>query len=211
MYYILIIIVIIILYFYIIHLTEGFESGTPRCPNLLIQKDGSYYLYNTKLKQVPGVNPIVFKDLNEYTTFLEWQKTQGINCPVLYLQQGYNAQGEKEYKIRPSTTELQGGLPPVSLSQQTTINAPIPENSAIIIPPSNDFLTQPQPALSNKNPPYPKEDNPNEYWLWNEPPKKKAIGKFSDPMSKYWKGAKYTQNLVDKGFYQGNEVQIYVP
>ena len=29
-----------------------------RCPNMLIEKDGAYYLYNSNLAVVPGVNPI---------------------------------------------------------------------------------------------------------------------------------------------------------
>jgi hypothetical protein len=36
---------------------EGFgQSLTTRCPNMLIEKDGKIYLYNTKLSNVPGVN-----------------------------------------------------------------------------------------------------------------------------------------------------------
>lgn len=49
--------------------TEGFESTNlstdEKCPNLLIQKDGKIYLTNTKEKEVPGVNPIVFDNLEE--------------------------------------------------------------------------------------------------------------------------------------------------
>jgi len=107
------------LYFYVSysgkqHLLEGLTSnnGEQRCPNLLIQKGSKYYLYNTNLVEVPGVNPIEFNDLEEYTEFLEWQRGAGIRCPVLYLQNSYDAQGERVYKVRPSVNELEGGLSP---------------------------------------------------------------------------------------------------
>ena len=109
------------LYFYIYYsgnskLLEGLTTmnGELRCPNLLIQKGAKYYLYNSNLAQVPGVNPIEFNDLEEYTEFLEWQRGAGIRCPVLYVQNTYDAQGNRVYKVRPSVTELEGGLPPTT-------------------------------------------------------------------------------------------------
>jgi hypothetical protein len=70
-----------------------------RCPNLLIKKDDAYYLYNSKKANVPGVNPIRFNNLEEYTEFISWLKGQGIRCPVLQLQQTYDTQGERTYRI----------------------------------------------------------------------------------------------------------------
>ena len=58
------------------NLTEGMQTkgGSPRCPNVLIQKGTNYYLFNSNLAQVPGVNPISLNNLEEYTEFLEWQR-----------------------------------------------------------------------------------------------------------------------------------------
>lgn len=106
------------LYFYVKYSshpsTEGMETakGEQRCPNILIQKGAKYYLYNSNITKVPGVNPIMFNNLEEYVEFLDWQRGAGIRCPVLYVQNTYNAQGERVYKIRPSAIELQGGLMP---------------------------------------------------------------------------------------------------
>ena len=86
------------------------NSNKLRCPNLLVQEDKNIYLYNTRLAEVPGVNPIKFNNLEEYNSFLDWQVSQGIQCPVLVLQKSYNAQGNREYKIRPSINDPQGGL-----------------------------------------------------------------------------------------------------
>lgn len=80
-----------------------------KCPDVLIQKGAAFFLYNSKRANVPGVNPIRFENLEEYTEFTEWQRSQGILCPVLYLQHAYDAQGEPVYKARPSPTNLQGG------------------------------------------------------------------------------------------------------
>ena len=91
---------------------DGNDLGAPRCPNMLIQKGTSLFLYNTKLAPVPGVNPIRFENLEDYVEFMEWMRGQGIKCPILYLQHSLNTQGESIYSIRPGPTNLQGGLPP---------------------------------------------------------------------------------------------------
>lgn len=95
--------------------TGNQEGFAPRCPNLLFQRGSRYYLYNSKLAKVPGVNPISFEHLEEYTEFLEWQKAQGIVCPVLYLQHGINAQGDDTYTVRPSVSNLNAGATPQAM------------------------------------------------------------------------------------------------
>ena len=165
---------------------EGLTTmdGEFRCPNLLIQKDSKYYLYNSKIAQVPGVNPIEFNNLEEYVEFLEWQRGAGIRCPVLYVQNTYDAQGERVYKIRPSVTELQGGLPP----------------SAPIQPPPVPPL---MPTQGQKPDTTTSENDPDCY----------TDGLLFSPnaMCNNWGGAEYTEALVDSGYYSGNEVMISVP
>ena len=114
--FLLILVFLIGLYFYTKGAgdVEGFE-GQPRCPNMLIQKGSRFYLYNSKVAKVPGVNPVEFENLEDYTEFLEWQRSKGIRCPVLYLQQTFDAQGNAVYKVRPSVSEPQGGIPPTSI------------------------------------------------------------------------------------------------
>jgi hypothetical protein len=96
---------------------EGFElsGGSKRCPNILIQKGSVFYLYNSKLTKIPGVNPLQFNSLDEYIEFTDWQRSQGIRCPILYLQESYDAQGNQVLKARSSPTELNGGLQPLKL------------------------------------------------------------------------------------------------
>jgi hypothetical protein len=87
---------------------------------------------------VPGVNPIEFNNLEDYTEFLDWQQSQGIRCPVLYLQETYDTQGNLIYKSRPSVSDLQGGLPP-------NINIPVHGYD-----PENQNIGVPTPSLNNK-------------------------------------------------------------
>lgn len=169
---------------------EGFK-GEPRCPNLLIQKGTKYYLYNSNLAQVPGVNPIEFNDLAEYTQFLEWQRGAGIRCPVLYVQNTYDAQGERVYKVRPSVTELDGGLPP-----STPVSLPLKfaqMNNAENGYPAYDQSAYYVGALDQI-------ENSHYNMLYSD-----------NPMDPNWGGAEYTQSLVDTGYYKGNEVSINVP
>ena len=187
------------LYFYINYSgsKEGLTTmnGEMRCPNLLIQKGSKFYLYNSNISQVPGVNPIEFNNLEEYVEFLEWQRGAGIRCPVLYVQNTYDAQGNRVYIVRPSVTELQGGLPPtvpVALPTKNVLTSPTnPSISPTISPtnPSQAYYTQPIPQM-----------NENENLLYSD-----------NAMDDNWGGAAYTKALVDAGYYSGNEVSINVP
>lgn len=196
------------LYFYVTR-KEGFENkmfttnnGELRCPNLLIQKGSKYYLYNSKLAQVPGVNPIEFNNLEEYTEFLEWQRGAGIRCPVLYLQNTYDAQGERVYKARPSVTELEGGLPP-------TYAVPPPVKFTQLV----DATRADAPYNQGSYPAYDQTD----YYQGSITPldqlnyAKENLLYSDNPMDPNWGGTSYTQALVDSGYYKGNEVSINVP
>jgi len=196
------------LYFYIFYsknprLLEGLttSNGEKRCPNLLIQKGSKYYLLNSNIAQVPGVNPIEFNTLEEYTEFLEWQRGAGIRCPVLYVQNTYDAQGNRVYKVRPSVTEPEGGLPP-------TTPVPIPLKFTELV------------DAGRNDPPYNQGSYPaydqSSYYVGAITPLDMVKNSdynmlYSDnPMDPNWGGAKYTQALVDSGYYKGNEVDIKV-
>lgn len=205
---------------------DGFtnnKSKQPRCPNLLIQKGSRFYLYNSKLAEVPGVNPIEFENLEDYTEFLDWQRSQNIRCPVLYLQETYDAQGNKVYKSRPSVSEPQAGLPPSSASP-VGIASQVPPFMETSLEPVGD-QAYPNPTLlvdaTRNDPPYnqqsyPAHDQTSYYIGTTTPLDKMDIDQEKapvspNPMDPNWGGATYTQSLVDKGFYKDDEVQIYIP
>ena len=192
------------------------KSGI-RCPNLLIQKGSRFYLYNSKVAKVPGVNPVEFDNLEDYTEFLDWQRSQGIRCPVLYLQETYDAQGNPVYKARPSVSEPQAGLPP-SIASST---GDIIQESTLG---DSNALAYPNPTLlvdaTRNDPPYNKNSYPaydeSSYYIGTTTPldamdisqEKSAVS--PNPMDPNWGGSEYTQDLVDKGYYKDNEVSLYV-
>ena len=163
--------------------TMSIMGGTSgRCPNMLIQKGAAFYLYNTKLAEVPGVNPVMFNNLEEYVEFLDWQRSQGIRCPVLYLQEVYDSQGNMTYKARPGVTDPQGGLPPTTASFDANVtqfpsepgipayeNPAIPDQSSIpsssyAIDPSNRYPNLERTLLvdaTTNDPPYNKNSYPS--------------------------------------------------
>ena len=221
--YLFVLIFFVGLYFYIKNAepkcVEGLtnnNSSNQRCPNLLIQKGSRFYLYNSKLAKVPGVNPIEFDNLEDYTEFLDWQKSQNIRCPVLYLQEIYDAQGNPVYKTRPSVSEPQAGLPPSIASSSGDI---ITESSLG----DPNALAYPDPTLlvdaTRNDPPYNYDSypayDPTNYYIGKTTPldamnineENKTVS--PDPMNPNWGGSSYTEELVDKGYYKDNEVYFY--
>lgn len=200
--YLFIVLFLVGLYFYIkSNELEGFTNSTSRqCPNMLIQKGSKIYLYNSKLAKVPGVNPVEFDNLEDYVEFLDWQRSQGIRCPVLFLQMTHDAQGNTVYKVRPSITEPQAGIPP---------NFPVYPNPTLLVDATRNDMPY------NKNS-YPAFDQSSFYTGTTTPLDAMNIEQENmlyspDPMDPNWGGPDYTQNLVDSGYYAGNEVAIRIP
>jgi len=185
------------------------DNSGNECPNLLIQKGKVLMLYNTNKPVIDGKNPIPFFNLDEYIHYLEIQREKGINCPVLYLQQENNTQGEDVYRMRPNPFELQGGLPTM-----TTINNQNIQN--IQNTETDNMKVYEYKDASRDNPPY----NNNQYnsfdpygqdvGLYTEVDKihdSTEMNKISDnPMDSNWAGITYTQQMVDSGKYIDNNV-----
>jgi hypothetical protein len=228
--FLLILVFLIGLYFYAkngdIISNEGFtnnQSSGPRCPNLLIQKGSRFYLYNSKLAQVPGVNPVEFDNLEDYTEFLDWQRSQNIRCPVLYLQETYDAQGNRVYKSRPSVSEPQAGLPPSAAAPIGIASQVSPMMETSLEPVGDEAY--PNPTLlvdaTRNDPPYNQGSYPahdqTSYYIGTTTPldamdiNAEAATISPDPMYPNWGGADFRQELVDKRYYKENEVNIYVP
>ena len=174
------------------------SSNKNRCPDILIQKGSKLYLHNSRLASVPGVNPLKFNNLEDYVEFTDWQRGQGIRCPILYLQHSFDAQGKPVYKIRPSPLNLQGGLPPVASSGPVAANA----NASFI----DDADKPPMNAGS-----YPAFDpmEPNAGSANGQTRKLKGLS--ANPMDPNWGGDAYTQAQIDAGKYAGDEVDIFIP
>lgn len=166
---------------------EAFEiRPPPRCPTMLLQKGSDFYLYNSNTAKVPGVNPLRFNSLEEYIEFTEWQRSQGIICPILYLQEVYDAQGNPVYKARPSPTDLQGGLPDLMPEDYEPSTTKLIDASRD----NNNFNSNSFPGFDGHN-----------LYIGLETPLDKMFkddkSKMSiNPMDKNWGGNKYTQKYI---------------
>ena len=197
-------------------LQEAFESGeqqertTASCPNILIKSGNELLLKNTKLAEIPGVNPLRFKNLEEYVEFTDWQRSQGIKCPVLFLQNSYDAQGKNVLKMRPGPNELRGGLPPAlpesvedtSASNAAPLANQMPDKSPLIDASRDD------PPYNKKQ--YPGFDPDNQYIGIDVPlDKMYNTGQYKpasdNAMETNWGGAEYSQRVVDSGHYDENK------
>jgi hypothetical protein len=108
------------LYFSLTFSLEGMETKSisqpiasaenNSCPDLLVRRGKSLLLYNSKLPNKDGENPLPFYNLDEYINYLEIQKKKGLICPVLFLQYESTAQGTDVYRMRPSPFDMQGGV-----------------------------------------------------------------------------------------------------
>ena len=198
-------------------LNEAFDNmdkegkNKPSCPNILIKSGNELLLKNTKLAEIPGVNPLRFKNLEEYVQFTEWQRSQGINCPVLFLHHSYDAQGKNVYRIRPGPNELRGGLPPdlpenvEDISVATRKNYPFPQQ----LPPKSKLID-----ASRDDPPYNKKQypgfDPDNLYIGIDVPLDRMynMGEYKplsdNAMDTNWGGAQYSQRVVDSGYYDAN-------
>lgn len=199
---ILIILIIIIFIFYSNKkkTIEGFDS---QCPDILLQKGKHLVLLNTKVAKVPGVNPIVFNNLEDYSEYLEWQRYNGIRCPVLYLQQSYDIQGKLVYNKRNSPFIKEGGSPIISGLNLTNTN-----NKSLLL------------DSTRNNPPYNKNQypgfDPQDQNVGLDTPLDNMFhqnigGVSPNPTDDNWGGVKYTEDLVKQGVYKDDNVKIMIP
>lgn len=207
---------------------KGFESLRGRltfdkvphhCPNLLIKKDDHYYLYNSKKSNVPGINPIRFNHLEEYQEFIQWLRGQGIRCPVLHLQQTYDTQGERTYRVThvPDPDDpnqmITGMIPSVPEQVSTEDLLHVRESS---LPLSSSSVTKLYDAGHDKGS-MPAFDPHGQYIGLNTPLdqmehiEERTQVLSDNPMDANFGGAEYARQQVAKGVYKDDEVKIYIP
>lgn len=168
------------------------------CPDLLVQKNDRLLLYFTNKPKEDGQNPLPFFSLDEYINYLEIQRNKGIKCPVLFLRQENDAQGNDVYRMRPSPFHLQGGLPSTS--------DVLPKDHEIV-----QYLD-----ANRDNAPY----NANNYPGFD--PQNLFMGVYTDldkvhdstqvpqksdnAMDSNWGGVSHTNMMVDSGKYDENKI-----
>jgi|TARA_B100000795_G_scaffold150866_1_gene113022 hypothetical protein len=163
-------------------LVEGFSNS--ECPNLLIQKGKELHLIYSNKARIPGVNPIKFKNLEDYNEFLNWQRAKGIRCPVLYFQQTFDAQNKKGYRMLPDITEKQGGLSSAAIAEKQPLYDANHDDAPYNVNSYPGFDAQDQYVGANTN----LDD------IFNSSEKVSA-----NAMDVNWGGAAYAEKSVDSG------------
>ena len=79
---------------------ESFVAG--QCPTTLIKDGENILVYNPNYASVPGVNPMKMNSLEDYKEYIEWQRANKLNCPILHLEKVFDTQGSPMYEVRPS-------------------------------------------------------------------------------------------------------------
>ena len=165
---------------------ERVPEATDNCPDLLIRLGNELNMFNTKLPH-SGTNPIVFKNMDAY---LQWSKETGSSCPVLYLQEENNTQGETVFRARPSPTQLDPGNPVQVMDSSNDRN---PGNF-------QGFDAHGQQI--------------GEYTVLDQIHNSTKNTNLSDnPMDSNWGGVMFSQAAITSGKYEGSEVskQYLVP
>jgi len=72
-----------------------------QCPTTLIKDGNDFLLYNPDYAGVPGVNPMKMGSLEDYKEYVEWQRANKLDCPILHLEKVFDTQGAPMYEIRP--------------------------------------------------------------------------------------------------------------
>jgi len=198
-YYMFICIFVILLFLMGLYFYTTYSMPQSNCPDMLLQKDGKLTLFHSKSPS----ESITFNNLEEYVKYVKMQRDAGINCPVLYLQNSYDTQGRKVYKIRPSPTDPQGGLPPTANADLSILKDP--KN------PNNNTKTLLVDS-NHSDPPYNYNSmpgfDPSSFYVGKETPLDTfpKLLHSPDPMDDNWGGLEFTQKLIDSGYYKDNEV-----
>ena len=177
---------------------ENRDNTGSGCPNLLVRSGNSILLYNTN-RPNDETNPIPFSNLDEYANYLAIQRQKEVHCPVLFLQQETNTQGDDVYRMRPDIFNPQPGL---------LQNMPTPSNQPPKVVPVIDASRESR--VYNKNnyagfDPYGLQIG--EYSVLDKIHDSAIEMPLSDnPMDPNWGGVVYTQQQVDSGKYSENEV-----
>ena len=185
---------------------ENMNNNSKRCPNMLIEKDGRYALFNNDLAVVPGVNPIEFSSLDEYSEFLDWQKSQKINCPILYLQYTTDTQNNDLVQVKPSIFENDGGVPYKDVISFGKENDEYYEKNKMYDATKDSTPNSDCKYNTNMLQGY---DQHNQNIGLDTPLDKlynSTSNKSANPMDTNWGGKTYSESRIKAGDYKGREV-----
>ena len=83
----IILIFLLIFFIYILRKRENFQNY--ECPNSIVRLSDKVLVYynsnntSNNIKNIIGINPIIFESLEEYKKYINYQNERGMNCPIL--------------------------------------------------------------------------------------------------------------------------------
>ena len=172
-----------------VHLEQPSLDPPPSssCPNLLIRSQNLLFLQNTNMPK-SATNPMVFQNLDEYLLYLKSQRKQNIRCPVLFLQEETNTQGQNVYRMRPSPISMEGGGQVIMAEDGSRDNPPYNQDQYAGFDPYGFNVGQ--------------QTNIDQIHQSTE--KNNRVS--DNPMDTNWGGTTYSQESVDSGKYADREV-----
>jgi len=189
------------------------DVNAESCPDILIRKGNHILLMNSKLPNSID-NMIVFNNLDEYMNYLTSQQDDNIHCPVLYLQEETNTQGEDVYRVRPNpfiSKTSQPALPATTVLHKGTSLYGFPQNKSMLENMNNKETTAEPNAETEESSDYmgfdPMGQGIGLYTKLDKIHDSTKMEKLSDnPMDPNWGGILHTQSAVASGKYKLNEV-----
>ena len=166
------------------------QTFSTECPDLLLKQEGQLALIHSKLPK-SETNPIYFTSLDEYTQYVETQRKKGLQCPILYLQEEQNTQGETVYRMREGPLHTNPGNPVIDVQTPQIVKIHDASRTG---------------STFNKNL-YPGFDSHGtyigRYTDLDEIHNSTQKSKLSDnPMDTNWGGVLYSQTRIDSGKYE---------
>lgn len=165
--------------------TQMESSTRVKCPKVLIKKGEQLILYDESNNEIQN-----FASLDEYIDYLKNERARGISCPVLFLQKENDTQGNDVYRIRPGIFDQQGGMGPVNITPIIDANRKSKIYNVNNYP-GFDPLGLQIGVYSQLDAVHDSTENAT----------------ISDnPMDTNWGGVDFTQESVDSGKYEDNEI-----
>lgn len=214
---IFIILLIISIYLYTTRFFEGLV-GNVGCPDMLLQKGNQYLLYNTYIPE-SSTNPVVFDNLAQYAEYINVETEKGNKCPILFVQQVLGAQGDSTYKIKnnpinPQDIDYKSKEPSIAPNDNKIQNEyKTPYSRQLYMDNLASSLVQNLSMNEVMN--VDKLELTKNILLKTQPPCTKTMddiipfelnGLTADPMKTNWGGAEFSTELINNGYYSGNEI-----
>ena len=165
--------------------TQPESKSSIKCPKVLIKKGEQLILYDDANNEIQN-----FASLDEYIDYLKNERARGISCPVLFLQKENDTQGRDVYRVRPGVFDQQGGMAPVDIAPIIDANRK-----------SKIYNVHNYPGFD------PLGLQIGVYTQLDAVHDSTEKAKTSDnPMDTNWGGVEFTQDAVESGKYEDNEV-----